>query len=217
MRGEEPPSLKNKGEQWTREWVAFEGVLSKMPERLRYCYRAEDIKDAVKRDSHHKCVYCESFIEHVYPGAVDHILPISKCRELAATWTNLAFVCDVCNREKGSYMDAELPLLDPFRDDPKIHLIFFGPTVRHRPGSPRGEVTVKTLKLGRAGLFERGQERIDQLATLLDKLLAMPDGPRKDIVKQEIENELSADRPYAAISRAYVEAAMAEATDQGAS
>lgn len=211
-RGAPPDVLQEKGPEWTRQFTAHDGPLSTMPNSIRYCYRDPAIKAAVRRDSHGKCIYCESYVTQVHPGETDHVLPVSKRRDLVVAWENLAFVCSDCNRNKGDYLAPELPLVEPFTDDPSEHLAFYGPTVHHRTGAARGEVTVQRLKLSRRkDLWERRKERIEQLQLLLDRIAEQSDGPLRVALESALQEELCDDKPYAAFAREYVRQARANA------
>jgi 5-methylcytosine-specific restriction endonuclease McrA len=146
-RGPKPSILERNAATWTAEFTAHVGPLSTMSATTRYRYRASEIKTAVKRDSHSKCIYCESCVSQVHPGEIEHILPASKRRDLVVDWDNLAFVCTECNREKSDYLEPELPLVNPYVDEPKEYLAFYGPIIHHRTGSARGEITVRRLRL----------------------------------------------------------------------
>lgn len=210
-KGERPSVIDEKGTEWTKRFVEHNGSLTTMAPSIRYCYRERTIKTAVRRDSYDKCIYCESFMTQVHPGEIEHILPVSKRRDLVVRWENLAFVCTECNREKGDYLEPDLPLVDPYIDEPSEHLAFYGPVVHHRTGATRGEVTVRQLKLARGSLLERRKERIEQLQLILDRIAAQSDGPLRDVLERALADELADDRQYAAISREYVRQARARA------
>lgn len=204
-RGSKPAILDAKAAEWTKAFVEHQGPLSQMRAADRFTYRHPDIKAAIKRDALEKCMYCESKITHVHPGEVEHILPASLRRDLAVEWENLGFVCTECNREKRDYYEPVLPLIDPYREDPAKHLVFYGPTVLHRTGSARGELTVQRLKLNRRlSLLERRAERIEQLQGLLDRIDAMDDGPLKAMLEEALQDEVADDKEYAATSREFV-------------
>jgi hypothetical protein len=204
-RGSKPVVLEENAEMWTEEFTAHVGPLNAMTATIRYRYRDPEIKIAVKRDSHNKCIYCESYVSQVHPGEIEHILPVSKRRDLVVDWDNLAFVCTECNRGKGDYLEPGLPLVNPYVDEPREHLAFFGPTVHHRTGSARGEITVRQLKLHkRSDLWERRKERIEQLQLLLDRIEAETSGPLRDALESALGDELADDKVYAATSREFV-------------
>ena len=203
-RGAKPTVLDTKADEWTEEFTAHVGPLSSMPNAQRYRYRHPDIKAAVKHDTHGKCVYCESYVSHVHPGEIEHIAPVSKCPELVVSWENLTYVCTECNREKGTYYEPTLPLVDPFVDEPGDHLVFYGPMVLHRSPSARGEVTVQRVKLDRAGLIERRKERIEQLKGLVDRIIALPTGAQRSSLETVLSEELQDDKAYAATAREFI-------------
>lgn len=212
-RGPKPGVLEERGEEWAREFVGHVGPLAQMAPSTRYRYRHAEIKEAVKRDSSEKCIYCESKITHVYPGEIDHLLPASKRRDLSVAWENLGYVCAECNREKRDYYEPALPLLDPYEDEPGEHLAFYGPMVLWRSGSERGEVTVRELKLHRRpGLLERKKERIEALQVLIDRISAMAPGPLRTAVETALDDELLDEREYAATARAFVAGARADSS-----
>ncbi len=204
-RGAKPEILEQKAEEWAREFVEHEGPRNAMPDSKRYRYRHPDVKDGVIRDSRAKCIYCESHVTQVHPGEIEHLLPSSKRPELVVDWDNLGFVCTECNREKLDYYEPSLPLINPFEDDPAEHLAFFGPMILQRSRAPRGELTVRLLKLNdRKALFERRKERIEQLQLLLDRIEKEDQEPLRELLEAALEAELSEDNPYVAVGREFV-------------
>jgi len=127
-------------------------------------------KDALWRQQHSKCCYCEK----TYPQTghdVEHYRPVSHYWWLAWTWENLMFSCQNCNRfaknakfplfeEKTRLIAEQQPpgmekakLLDPTAENPREHIEFHLDSVRGqwvarpRNGSIRGGVTIMALKL----------------------------------------------------------------------
>jgi hypothetical protein len=206
-RGAEPAVLTKKKNEWTREFVEFDGPRSAMPASLRYRYRAPEIKSALVARSHGKCMYCESPVTRTHPGEIEHIFPVSVRPELVVEWGNLGFVCHECNWRKLDYHDPDLPLVDPYSEDPGDHVLIVGPVIRHRPGSVRGRKTIKQVGLDRPELVEARMERIRGLEALLDQVARLSEAERA-VVQSEIERELADDRPYSGTGRAYVRVAI---------
>ncbi|EYF05111.1 hypothetical protein [Chondromyces apiculatus] len=86
-------------------------------------YRHRTVKEALHAAHHGKCCYCESKVDHVAPGDVEHYRPKAAVQQLrrapleqpgyhwlAYTWSNLLFACVVCN---GTHKRNLFPLLDP--------------------------------------------------------------------------------------------------------
>ncbi|NMO14962.1 hypothetical protein HPC49_16005 [Pyxidicoccus fallax] len=150
---------------------------------------------------------------------------------LTWTWKNLLFACANCNRdhkkdqfplEHGCRVlkqgqqppGRERPLLlDPFRDDPIRH-IHFRPVFHHkeehwwpfpRAGSPRGETTIRVLRLDRSPLldFYKGHVRQYVRPELKRLRRAMRGGNRQQVARtwRELTSELlDVRRPLTALS-----------------
>ncbi|MFJ6169519.1 HNH endonuclease [Curtobacterium sp. NPDC092190] len=102
--------------------------------RGKSSWRHTEIVRALQRDAENKCMYCESFIDDVSYGAVEHILPKSRFEHLALEWSNLGYCCPRCNTNKGAYWseDDELRVLDPYTDEIESALMIVGPVVLPR-------------------------------------------------------------------------------------
>jgi CRISPR/Cas system Type II protein with McrA/HNH and RuvC-like nuclease domain len=209
-RSPKPAVLAEKADEWTKEFCDFTGPLGDMPATIRFRYRHPHIKDTVRQDAHEKCMYCESSITQTHPGETDHILPVSKRQELVVDWDNLGYICTDCNREKLDYHAPELPLVNPYREEPSDFLVFYGPVVLQRLGAPKGEITVRRLKLNeRPKLLERRKERIQGLQMMLDRMNEQTPGPLRDALESALEDELADEKEYAATARAFVRQAKA--------
>lgn len=107
-----PKILEDNAKQWTDEYLTALKQSTPVPPHIKYRYQHNDIKDALEKETHGKCAYCESKIKHVAFGDIEHILPKNKnaCPELYVEWTNLTLACEVCNRtNKKDYYN--LPIL----------------------------------------------------------------------------------------------------------
>jgi len=83
---------------------------------VRDIYGAKSVKNALKKDQHSKCAFCEAKVDHVAHGDVEHFRPKKGFRQsatddlgrpgyywLAYSWENLFFACQICNqRHKGN-------------------------------------------------------------------------------------------------------------------
>ena len=207
---DEPRVLVENGQSWKVEYIA--GVeTGNLTDSQRYRYRHPDIKEALRTETHEKCAYCESKISHVHPGEIDHIFPISHRPDLCVEWNNLTLVCSECNRRKSDYYNEKEPLINPYVDEPSEHLFFFGPLVLHR--SAMGFRTRKKIDLSRTQLFERKQERIEQLNMLVQEWRKMPNGPTRQFLREEIMQYASDDAEFAGTIRAFISVEMGWETD----
>jgi hypothetical protein len=107
-----------KDEQWYKEWIARDQLKESWFEDWKAFRdkKAEEIDPAADVDQtelnravwgkvkgylfalfHRKCGYCESYVEHISPGAVDHYRPKATYRWLAYEITNYIPSCTECN------------------------------------------------------------------------------------------------------------------------
>jgi uncharacterized protein (TIGR02646 family) len=108
-----PPSLTKKGKN--EETKAKADYLKNKSISFEFsAYRQVDVKDELLNIFHGKCAYCESKVDHISPGAVDHFRPKGRNKKtnkaphkdfigyywLAADWDNLLFTCTDCNSER---------------------------------------------------------------------------------------------------------------------
>lgn len=190
--------------QWTSQYrLKIQGDNS-LPDVALYRYRHSGIKKDLVFNSYDKCIYCETKISHAQYGDVEHIVPKSKRPDLVVEWTNLALVCKVCNVEKSDYWKPDEPLINPFNEDPREFLGFYGPAIMHRPGSHKGRRTIQRLKLQRAALFERRKERIQQVQPLLDVWANMPESSDKELIENQLVLEKAKDKEYSAAVESYL-------------
>ncbi|KEF40385.1 TIGR02646 family protein [Schinkia azotoformans MEV2011] len=164
---DQPQILKDKSEEWKNDLLDYINKGEKPPESIVGRYRHKEIKEALKKETHHKCAYCESKITHIDFGHIEHIVPKSIIHEKTYDWQNLTLACGTCNTNKGTYYDKTMPLLNPYKDKPENEIIFLGPVPMPRPGSNIGIITIKKLKLNRPELLERRKELIDKIMPLL--------------------------------------------------
>jgi len=85
-------------------------------------YAASEVKNALLEDQHSKCAFCESLVQHVSYGTVEHFRPKAGYRLrrggplkrpgyywLAYDWDNLFFCCQLCNEQ---FKENLFPLRD---------------------------------------------------------------------------------------------------------
>lgn len=171
-------------------------------------YKKEDIKEALKRGSHKKCVYCEKNVnDENFP--VEHYRPKSVYYWLAYSWDNLLLSCDKCNTKKsdkfeiagskavyseeclaeihtlGSAYDAEeLPsLVNPVKEDVENKLTF---TLAGRIESTdsRCAYTIETCDLDRATAQENRKAIWSELYNkITDRVQEIRNGDRDAMIK----------------------------------
>jgi len=175
-----------------------------IPDSVASSYRDAELKAALRAETSDKCAYCESKVPHVDYGDIEHIRPKSVEPRLRFAYDNMTYACGVCNTKKGEYHDPALPLVNPYDDDPQEHFIAAGPMVMRSPDSDRGLVTERRLDLNRSNLIERRQERLESIATLVDRLARTRSQTIRDVLLAQVQEECRDEREYAFIVRAYV-------------
>jgi len=200
-----PRVLAKNERTWREEYLRYIREGRSAPKSTRFRYRHSDIKSAIRRETADKCAYCESKISHSQPGDTEHIRPVSKFPAEIVLWENLTLVCRACNAEKSDYHDEAEPLVHPYQDDPEAHIHFLGPLACHKPADGKGLRTVRLLDLNRSGLIERRNERLLQLSPLVDQWAACPEGPTKNLLRDEIATYAAKDREYSASIRCFLQ------------
>lgn len=205
-KAEKPSVLVQNAEQWTKEYLQCIKK-GKITDQVKYRYRDPEIKQALIKETHGKCAFCESKMLHVSPADIEHILPKNPDArpDLYVEWTNLTLSCEYCNRTgKRDYYDPDAPLINPYSDDPNMHFIAIGAFVRHKAYDQRAYITEKILELNRSELLEKRKERIDQIETLVVIWEKEQSSTLKQIAENELIKECSNDKEYYFIVKAYL-------------
>lgn len=194
----EPQVLAQNKTIWTQELMAYLSKNLEVPKAVANRYKHEEIKEALRRETYGKCMYCESAVLHVTFDHIEHIKPKAKHKypELTFEWSNLGLACPTCNMKKGDNYSPDTPFVNPYVDDPSDHFVALGPFVHHKPGDQRGELTETTIQLNRPELIERRKERIDMIRALADKAAMIGDAILKKAIQDEIAIEVGEDKPY---------------------
>lgn len=176
----------------------------KPPQSVLDFYKTPKLKAHVTSECNEKCMYCESKVTHVYYGDVEHIRPKALFPTERLDPPNLGYVCAICNGAKSDFWNDEVPLLNPFDDDPADHLLVWGNHVARRPGSARGQLTAAKLELNRPALLERRKERIGHLEDLAHVYAMTAEGPVKDLIRAELRRHAKEDSEYSFFVREYL-------------
>lgn len=199
-----PAVLIKNGDAWTKRYVELRAKNEPIPDSLGRCYADAEIKAALEEEAHEKCAYCESRVNHVYPGDVEHIRPKSKHPELICAWENLTYACWQCNHDKGQYCSDLEPLVNPFTDEPQDHIKFYGPWACEPTGNDLGQRTIDVIGLNRAALIDRRTDKLEELRPLLARWHKLPDGDLKTVTKKQIESLAGSDKEYSSAVTFYL-------------
>ncbi len=191
-------------------YAALREAGAEIPLALASAYKSPEIKELLKEETSEKCAYCESKILHIDFGDVEHIKPKETFHELRYSYDNLTLACGVCNNKKRNFYNEETPLLNPYIDEPKDHLMAVGPMVLRMPGSDRGLITQKTLDLNRPSLVERRTERLEAIATMADQLANTKSTAIRAVLLCAIREECSAENEYSFVVSEYTNKVVAQ-------
>ena len=203
QKGGTPGVLTQHGAVWTAEFKAYRHGRAGVPQAAATRYRHPEIKEALRGETHDKCAYCESRFAHVAPGDIEHILPKAHFEDLVCDWDNLTLVCGECNRRKGDYGDAQIPLINPYADEPGAHLEAHGPLIQSKIGDVRGEATTFRIGLNRGPLLVQRAERIMKLSGLRLALEQAEPGER-GVWLDQLRAEADDEAEYAFVVRDYL-------------
>lgn len=204
-KSEKPKVLIENQQAWTEELLEFVRAKTAIPKAVQSKYRNVDIKAAVLMETKDKCAYCESKILHVHHAEIEHIKPKSKFPEKCFDWENLTVACSICNNKKSDYYDENIPLINPYTDNPGDHIDCEGPLIFSLDTSTSGKKTVLTLDLNRSALLLSRCERLKPLLNLIARYNAEPDVIKKEIFKSELIAESNSDREYSFIVKRLLE------------
>jgi hypothetical protein len=172
-----------------------------------------------------KCAYCESLVEHISAGDVEHYRPKARVDDaqghpgyfwLAYDYRNLLPCCEKCNRGRGkanhfpvqgrhAWREEELAkerplLLNPYVDFPEEHLRFVPPRHDLCAGevegiTPKGCKSIEVYNLRRGALRNR---RRDHQTEFLRELTFYASQGQEGRIFAAIESVCSGRREYAA-------------------
>jgi uncharacterized protein (TIGR02646 family) len=201
---QEPDILAHNKNQWTLDLMSYVNNGQKIPKGVKDKYNQAEVKNILKKETYSKCMYCESYISVVAPEHIEHYKPKDQYPQLTFDWNNLGLSCPWCNIKKGDNFDENCSIINPYTDEPDDHFIFLGTMVCHKAGDDRAQLTELLLELNRPELMECRKERIDAIRPLIDLFIKETNPMLKSILKNNIDAEMSNDKPYSMSVRAMV-------------
>jgi len=170
------------------------------PEALvRKDYKHPLNKEALRKSTSGKCMYCESRMEHNSFSHVEHIKPKSKFPELEFVWDNLGFSCEWCNINKSEKYDEAKPFINPYIENPEDHIVFIDHFACPKDGSIRGEYTKNELKLNRSGLVDDRKNRIEDIKKMINAASNVFNESLRNQMIEELKTEAESDKEYSAM------------------
>lgn len=134
----------------------------------------EKIKDPLLGSSENKCAYCECYLIHESNYMeVEHFEDKYNNPDKVVEWDNLLPSCKKCNGAKGTHDVTSNPIVNPYVDDPREHLVLR--LFRIRGKSKTGIETVQVLQLNHSTRlvtcrFNIGEKIEELIETAKDRL-----------------------------------------------
>lgn len=204
----EPIILSRNKARWTSDLMAYIHRGEKVPDNIKNKYNQDDVKATLKRETSDKCMYCESYISAVAPEHIEHYRPKDIYPELSFEWSNLGLSCPWCNIKKNDKFDEQCAFINPYIDNPEDHFVFLGTMICHKPNDRRAQLTELELELNRPELMEARKSRIDAIIPLIDQYIAETNPSLKNVLKKNIEKEISGDKPYSMCAKSVIKTMM---------
>ena len=191
-KGPAPNVLNRNAVRWTDELLeALRNGDVREIRNKKGRYSHDEIKKALRDETHDKCAYCEAFVTAVSHGDIEHITAKSLDPRLTFEWNNLTFSCQICNKRKATSEDV----LDPYNVQPENHLIFFGHIVRGKTGD--GTITISRIELNRPELMESRQRALKRFSEAFERILQETNANLREVLIKNIEQDISlASTPY---------------------
>jgi len=204
----EPYVLSSNKVKWTSDLMSYIKVGTKVPNNVKNRYNQDEVKEILKKETNCKCMYCESYISAVAPEHIEHYRPKDIYPDLTFEWSNLGLACPWCNIKKNDRFDEQCKYINPYIDVPEDHFISLGTIITHKPNDSRAQLTELELELNRPELLEARKSRIDAIIPLIDQYKAETNLLLKEVLKKNIEKEISEDKPYSMCAKAVYESLM---------
>ena len=200
-----PSILVTNEKKWTDDLMAFVNSDRMVPDNIINRYNNQEIKDALKKETYGKCMYCEGYIGAVSFPHIEHFRPKSKYPKKTFDWNNLGLGCQVCNTNKNDIFDEDLQFINPYYENPDDFFIFIGTMVIQKPGNARGENMKNQLKLNRAELMEQRKDAIEKISNLVERYVATTNPAIKEMLRKNIKIEIGPDKSFSRCVKSVVE------------
>jgi uncharacterized protein (TIGR02646 family) len=196
-----PAELERNALKWTKAIEDHISANTTPTKAEKSRYNCKEVKDTLMAETNGKCAYCESKFEHIAYGDIEHIISKNNNTSVHFKWENLTLACDRCNTNKGEKSN----ILNPYEVDPEELFTFAGGLILGKPQHRDAVITERELKLNRAPLVEKRNERIKRIyENVLIGLQNKDEAIKKVIIEDVLINEVKDDVEFAAVSRAYI-------------
>ncbi len=198
----EPTRLSANAAAWTKILLEKIAAGDKPTDAEKSHYRHPEIKEVLVNETYGKCAYCESKLQHIHHGDVEHMYPKSLDPTKTFEWANLTLACEVCNQNKSNKDPLMNHIIDPYAIDPEDHLMFLGGLIFSK-GTVAGTSTRILLELHRAELLEMRNRQVENIMKIYAQIQdgTLPLVVRKALYADFIKNETGPNAQYSAMAK----------------
>lgn len=201
----EPHRLAANAAGWTKTLLDKKAAGLEPTAAEKGRYRHPEIKAVLVDETHGKCAYCESRLQHIHHGDVEHMFPKSLDISRTFDWSNLTLACEVCNQNKSNKDPLMNHIIDPYSIDPETHIHFVGGLIFSK-GTIEGTSTLSLLELHRLELVEMRNAQVEKIMAIFAQVMNpnLPLIVRKAIYEDLVRRETAARAPYSAMAKCIV-------------
>lgn len=196
---DKPEILVNCAANWTAELLAATPG-SKEYRAIEKRYGHAEIRNKLRKETHYKCVYCESYIENAgYPN-IEHIQPKTTNPHLTFEWSNLTIGCNKCNVKKSTTEPSENNYVHPYSDDPELQFSFIGSFMTPISGESRALNMLNWLDLNRNGLLISRTEIVHKIRDIYLQAITLPSEARREFITLAVGALTGREKPYSRVA-----------------
>lgn len=201
-----PNRLADNHIAWTKSLIDKLSIGETPTNAEKSRYRHPEIKAVLTQETNGKCAYCESRLQHIHHGDVEHIYPKSLDPTKTFEWENLTLSCEICNQNKSNKDPYLAHILDPYLVNPEEHLLFLGGLIFSK-GTVEGTSTLHLLDLHRPALVEMRNDQVKKIMGIYTQVLDanLPISVRKAIYEDLITREAGPKAPYTAMAKCVIQ------------
>jgi hypothetical protein len=209
-RGDAPPGFEDRARAWKARFAEYR----RRQPNISAAAVWRKVREAIEHDAevlalrfHRKCGYCEARPGHVSHPHVEHFRPkgLPRFEGKMFDWDNWLLSCGICNEEKWKHFpeeDGKPLLLNPADEDPCVHLIFIGASLRGL--TKHGMKTVELVQLDRSSLRSERESWLNLVRCLLLLCVAANDEKVRQACREHLIWTMQDDAPFAGMTRAYL-------------